>query len=146
MVETARSRAEARPPATFRQTNMDRITGNARSLEDRADAVGAAINYLRAVGVTERTYPTRIRKDGRLIVTTWDRVLRETAEAIAEEGLIHAYAGLEHRSTRKRRAYREAEARRAQQSRRSEGAVFGTLAALSTKSKIDLRESVGAAS
>lgn len=70
---------------------MNRVPRKARI--EVADAQGAAINYLKALGVTERSYPARLRKNGRTITTTWQQVLRETAEAVAEEGLIHAYAG-----------------------------------------------------
>jgi hypothetical protein len=105
------------------------------------DALAAARNYLRGLGVTERSYPVRVRLAGRqtlpnrVVTTTWSQVLHETAEAIEEAGLIHVYAGTEHRSTRKRRAYREAEARRAQQNRRSEGVDSRPLAPASTESE-----------
>jgi hypothetical protein len=74
------------------------------------DALAAARNYLRGVGVTERSYPVRIRKDSRTIITTWPVVLRETAEAIQELGLVGAYIDAGRPTTRqgrKARLYRE---------------------------------------
>jgi hypothetical protein len=92
------------------------------------DAWGAAEVYLRDVGATATQYPKTVRaEDGRKIVTTWEQVLRDTAEAIQEEGLIHQYAGS--RFARKRRAYREARQgqtpRKTAQNRRSEGTENG---------------------
>jgi hypothetical protein len=82
------SQAEAR---LRRLSRMNRVAETVRI--ESADAQGAAINYLQALGITERSYPARIRHNGKTIVTTWAQVLRETADAIVEEGLIHAYAG-----------------------------------------------------
>ena len=56
---------------------------------DRDDSLSAARAYLRGVGVTERTYPTKT--GGRVV--TWQQVLRDTADAMEETAQIGWYLG-----------------------------------------------------
>lgn len=71
------------------------------------EAVAAARVYLRGL------------KPAVLAPPPWS--LEDTARAIQEEGLCGEYLNAESRYQRKRRAYKEAKARKAAQNRRSEG-------------------------